>query len=109
MGGRNNYFYMPEGMASPFTLRRAEVPNGALTSHHVETRWLRDEHEREIYLYRPAVKEAVPAMHVHAFSPLEVSQGAATLGLPVATFLEKLQRAGLGSLPGTARSEEHTV
>ncbi len=49
-----------------------------------------------------AVKEAVPAMHVHAFSPLEVSQGAATLGIPVANFLEQLQRAGLGSLPGTA-------
>jgi FO synthase len=49
-----------------------------------------------------AVKEAVPGMHVHAFSPLEVSQGAATLGIPVANFLEQLQRAGLGSLPGTA-------
>ncbi len=49
-----------------------------------------------------AVKEAVPGMHVHAFSPLEVSQGAATLGIPVANFLEQLQKAGLGSLPGTA-------
>ncbi len=49
-----------------------------------------------------AVKEAVPAMHVHAFSPLEVSQGAATLGLPVAEFLRQLKDAGLGSLPGTA-------
>ncbi|MFM9886057.1 MAG: 5-amino-6-(D-ribitylamino)uracil--L-tyrosine 4-hydroxyphenyl transferase CofH [Burkholderiales bacterium] len=49
-----------------------------------------------------AVKKAVPAMHVHAFSPLEVSQGAATLGIPVANFLEQLQKAGLGSLPGTA-------
>ncbi len=49
-----------------------------------------------------AVKEAVPAMHVHAFSPLEVSQGAATLGIPVANFLEQLKKAGLGSLPGTA-------
>lgn len=65
VGGRNNYFYMPEGMASPFTLRRADVPNGALTSHHVETRWLRDEHEREIYLYRPPVKEAVPLLVVY--------------------------------------------
>jgi len=49
-----------------------------------------------------AVKEAVPDMHVHAFSPLEIAQGAATLGIPVATFLEQLQAAGLGSLPGTA-------
>ena len=49
-----------------------------------------------------AVKQAVPPMHVHAFSPLEVVHGASTLGVPVSAFLERLQRAGLGSLPGTA-------
>jgi len=49
-----------------------------------------------------AVKQAVPEMHVHAFSPLEVSQGARTLGLTVERFLEHLKDAGLGSLPGTA-------
>jgi FO synthase len=49
-----------------------------------------------------AVKQAVPGMHVHAFSPLEISQGAATLNLPVRTYLERLRDAGLGSLPGTA-------
>ncbi len=49
-----------------------------------------------------AVKSAVPKMHVHAFSPLEISQGASTLGLSVPVFLERLQKAGLGSLPGTA-------
>jgi FO synthase len=49
-----------------------------------------------------AVKQAVPAMHVHAFSPLEVTHGARTLGLTVPAFLERLQHAGLGSLPGTA-------
>jgi FO synthase len=49
-----------------------------------------------------AVKEAVPDMHVHAFSPLEVTQGAATLGLSVERFLRELKAAGLGSLPGTA-------
>ncbi|MET0677851.1 MAG: 5-amino-6-(D-ribitylamino)uracil--L-tyrosine 4-hydroxyphenyl transferase CofH, partial [Bradyrhizobium sp.] len=48
------------------------------------------------------VKKEVPDMHVHAFSPLEVSQGAATLGLPVRRYLEMLRDAGLGSLPGTA-------
>jgi FO synthase len=41
-------------------------------------------------------------MHIHAFSPLEVTQGAATLGLPVETFLAELKAAGLGTLPGTA-------
>jgi FO synthase len=49
-----------------------------------------------------AVKRAQPAMHVHAFSPLEVSQGAATLGVPVADYLRRLKDEGLGSLPGTA-------
>jgi FO synthase len=49
-----------------------------------------------------AVKAAQPAMHVHAFSPLEVSQGAATLGMPVGDYLARLKDEGLGSLPGTA-------
>jgi FO synthase len=49
-----------------------------------------------------AVKEAVPWMHVHAFSPLEVSHGASTLGLPLSSYLEKLRDAGLSTLPGTA-------
>ena len=49
-----------------------------------------------------AVIEAVPEMHIHAFSPLEVRQGAATLGLDLVTFLTRLKAAGLGTLPGTA-------
>jgi FO synthase len=49
-----------------------------------------------------AVKSTAPGLHVHAFSPLEVHQGAATLGVPLATFLRALQAAGLGTLPGTA-------
>ncbi len=49
-----------------------------------------------------AVKSAVPDMHVHAFSPLEVSQGASTLGISVEAFLGQLRDNGLGSLPGTA-------
>jgi FO synthase len=49
-----------------------------------------------------AVKRAVPQMHVHAFSPLEVQQGAQTLRLSVTNYLTRLRDAGLGSLPGTA-------
>jgi FO synthase len=49
-----------------------------------------------------AIKTALPAMHVHAFSPLEVTQGAATLGISVGEFLVELKAAGLGTLPGTA-------
>jgi FO synthase len=49
-----------------------------------------------------ALKAALPGLHVHAFSALEIWQGAATLGLPLAGYLEELRDAGLASLPGTA-------
>jgi len=49
-----------------------------------------------------AIKAAVQGMHIHAFSPLEVTQGAATLGLSLTEFLARLKDAGLGTLPGTA-------
>lgn len=48
------------------------------------------------------VKKAAPDMHVHAFSPLEVSQGAHTLGISIDEFLTELIGRGLGSMPGTA-------
>lgn len=54
-----------------------------------------------------AVKAAAPDVHVHAFSPQEVTQGARTLGLPVVEFLRSLRAAGLGSLPGTAAEILH--
>jgi FO synthase len=49
-----------------------------------------------------AVKAAVPGIHIHAFSPLEVWQGAETLGLELEEYLRRLKDAGLGTLPGTA-------
>ena len=49
-----------------------------------------------------AIQAAVPGIHVHAFSALEVWQGAATLGLDLETYLARLRDLGLGSLPGTA-------
>jgi FO synthase len=49
-----------------------------------------------------AVKAAAPAIHVHAFSPLEVWHGARTLGLALRDYLAGLKAAGLSSLPGTA-------
>lgn len=48
------------------------------------------------------VKRAAPQIHVHAFTPLEVTHGAHTLGLSVRDFLSRLIDAGLNSLPGTA-------
>ena len=49
-----------------------------------------------------SIKQVVPDMHIHAFSPLEVWQGARTLGMPIREFLGELRQAGLGTLPGTA-------
>jgi FO synthase len=49
-----------------------------------------------------AIKDEVPGLHVHAFSALELWQGAATLGVPLRDYLERLRAEGLASLPGTA-------
>jgi FO synthase len=49
-----------------------------------------------------AVKSACPDLHIHAFSPLEISQGAATLGVSTRDYLMRLKDDGLGSLPGTS-------
>jgi FO synthase len=49
-----------------------------------------------------AIKDVRPDMHIHAFSPLEIWQGATTLGMPLGEYLAELKAAGLGSLPGTA-------
>ena len=49
-----------------------------------------------------AIKERLPGMHIHGFTPLEVWQGAETLGVSVEEFLVRLRDAGLGTLPGTA-------
>ncbi|MGH2729853.1 MAG: 5-amino-6-(D-ribitylamino)uracil--L-tyrosine 4-hydroxyphenyl transferase CofH [Actinomycetota bacterium] len=52
--------------------------------------------------YLTAVKDAIPEMHVHAFTALEVWQGAETSGISVKDFLTLLKEAGLSTLPGTA-------
>jgi FO synthase len=49
-----------------------------------------------------AVKSACPDLHVHAFSPLEIWQGAQTLGMTARDYLMRLKDDGLGSLPGTS-------
>ncbi|HAN07555.1 MAG TPA: 7,8-didemethyl-8-hydroxy-5-deazariboflavin synthase [Acidimicrobiaceae bacterium] len=48
------------------------------------------------------VKESVPSMHIHAFSPLEIWQGAATMDMESPEYLSLLKDAGLSTLPGTA-------
>ncbi|MEE1788971.1 bifunctional FO biosynthesis protein CofGH [Streptomyces sp. SP17BM10] len=49
-----------------------------------------------------AVKERVPGIHVHAFSPMEVVNGATRTGLPIRDWLQRAKEAGLDTIPGTA-------
>ena len=49
-----------------------------------------------------AIRAELPDLHIHAFSALEIWQGASTLGLPLDDYLGRLRSLGLGSLPGTA-------
>ncbi|MGA8493050.1 MAG: 5-amino-6-(D-ribitylamino)uracil--L-tyrosine 4-hydroxyphenyl transferase CofH [Terriglobales bacterium] len=49
-----------------------------------------------------AVKQAVPGMHIHAFSPMEIVYGAELTGMPLEDYLKMLRDNGLDTLPGTA-------
>jgi FO synthase len=49
-----------------------------------------------------AIKSAVPGMHIHAFSPMEIVYGVELTGMPLADYLSMLRDNGLGTLPGTA-------
>lgn len=49
-----------------------------------------------------AVKKAVPQMHTHAFSPMEVVYGVELTGMPLDDYLTMLRDNGLGTMPGTA-------
>jgi 7,8-didemethyl-8-hydroxy-5-deazariboflavin synthase CofH subunit len=49
-----------------------------------------------------AVKHAIPQMHVHAFSPMEIDYGAKKTGMPLRDYLQMMKDHGLGSIPGTA-------
>jgi enterochelin esterase-like enzyme len=64
-GDRNNFFYMPETMPSPFSMRRADVRTGTLTRHRADADLLRDESERDVYLYKPPAGGPVPLLIVY--------------------------------------------
>ncbi len=49
-----------------------------------------------------AVKHAIPEMHVHAFSPMEIDYGVLKTGMPLRDYLQMMKDEGLGSIPGTA-------
>jgi 7,8-didemethyl-8-hydroxy-5-deazariboflavin synthase CofH subunit len=59
----------------------------------------------EGFFYRDllrAVKHALPGMHVHAFSPMEIDYGVMKTGMPLHDYLQMMKDEGLGSIPGTA-------
>jgi len=61
--------------------------------------------ELDAFYYRDilrAVKAAVPGMHIHAFSPMEIVYGVELTGMPLRDYLRMLRENGLGTLPGTA-------
>lgn len=65
LGGRNNFFYMPETMSSPFSVRRADVPIGSLTRHRVDAGYLQEDGERDVYFYQPAARGPYPLLVVY--------------------------------------------
>ena len=65
LGDRNNFFYMPETMPSPFSVHRADVRTGTLTRHRVDTWLMQDDGERDVYLYAPSAKGPFPLLVVY--------------------------------------------
>jgi 7,8-didemethyl-8-hydroxy-5-deazariboflavin synthase CofH subunit len=62
-------------------------------------------HGLDKFYYRDilrAIKDAVPRMHIHAFSPMEIVYGVELTGMPLTDYLSMLRDNGLGTLPGTA-------
>jgi 7,8-didemethyl-8-hydroxy-5-deazariboflavin synthase CofH subunit len=49
-----------------------------------------------------AIKQAIPGLHVHAFSPMEIDYGVMKTGMPLRDYLQMMKDEGLGSIPGTA-------
>jgi FO synthase len=61
--------------------------------------------ESDAFFYRDlllAIKERFPAIHIHAFSPMEIMYGARRTGMSYRDYLTMLRDAGLGTVPGTA-------
>ncbi|HEX2050210.1 MAG TPA: 5-amino-6-(D-ribitylamino)uracil--L-tyrosine 4-hydroxyphenyl transferase CofH [Actinomycetota bacterium] len=92
------YLLAPEEVARRALEARAKGATEVCMQGGIHGSFTGDDYVR----YLRAVKDAVPDMHVHAFTALEVSQGAATLGVSVRSFLTRLRDAGLATLPGTA-------
>jgi FO synthase len=94
---------MPYDLALDEIVRRAQEAWERGATEVCMQGGIHPEYTGETYLRMcRAIKAVLPNIHIHAFSPLEVWQGAQTLGMSVREFLAKLREAGLSSLPGTA-------
>jgi len=65
LGNDNHFFYMPEHSPTALAEVRKNIPRGKVTQHVVETWMLADDGQRDVYLYRPHVKEPVPLLIVY--------------------------------------------
>jgi enterochelin esterase family protein len=65
LGNDNHFFYMPEYSPTPLAEFKKNIPRGKVTHHQVETWMLADNGQRDVYLYRPHVKEPVPLLIVY--------------------------------------------
>ncbi len=98
MGHEDGYYFAPDEVgrkaAEAWEIGATEVCiQGGIHPHNTG----------EIYLeIARAVKSAAPLIHLHGFSPLEITVGAKTLGLPLERYIAMLKEAGLDSIPGTA-------
>ncbi len=65
LGNYNQFFYMPEHSPTLLAAQKKNIPRGKVTYHQVETWMLADDGQRDVYLYRPPVKEPVPLIIVY--------------------------------------------
>jgi enterochelin esterase family protein len=65
LGNDNHFFYMPEHAPTLLALLKKNIPHGKVTQHLVETWILADDGQRDVYFYRPPVKEPVPLLIVY--------------------------------------------
>jgi len=94
----DTYFYSPEQVAE----KAVEAWQIGATEVCIQGGLPRDLPK---FYYRDilrAIKRAVPQMHIHAFSPMEIVYGVELTGMPLADYLSMLRDNGLGTLPGTA-------
>lgn len=102
-------FAQRKGDADAFTLSPAEVAERAFEAHQLGATEVcmqgGIDPDLPVTGYADlvrAVKDRVPNMHVHAFSPMEISNGISRSGLSLSEWLDALKEAGLDSIPGTA-------